>query len=216
MKRTLPALLFATALTVTGCLQKDTTSTMYLRADGSFDWVVLDASVRSDEKDPARRSEEERGYITAVHNGEDDVTRGFRSLGGTNLGTTVLRDRVPYSVLRSATFDRIDRIFERELKACNIPYRSEFKTDGAVTTWTLTVKILPEPDAPPNCEGDGVDALFTDAGDHLRIVLESGSFLAVTGFTRIGDDAVELPDVSSETIEKNNGVLVFSLSWKQA
>ena len=41
MKRLTLALAVTASLTAGACLQKDTTSTIYLRRDGSFDWVVL-------------------------------------------------------------------------------------------------------------------------------------------------------------------------------
>ena len=55
MKRTLTAFALAAALAATGCLQKATTSTIYLRTDGSLDWVVLERDVRSDESDAVKR-----------------------------------------------------------------------------------------------------------------------------------------------------------------
>ena len=213
MKRLIMSLGLAAALVTTGCLQKDTTSTIYIGADGRIEWIVLDRQVRSDEKDAAKRWAEEQAYIDAVWSGRDNVTKSFKALGGTNVRTQVLRDKVPYDVVRSANFDNLGKLFARELARCGVPHRSEYKTTGTVTTWTLAIQVEPEPPAVEGCDEDGPLDGLSDAINHLEVVLESGAFTNAVGFKKVASDKMVLDDVSSDTIKKNGGWVIVSLTW---
>ena len=79
MIRTTLALTIAAALISAACLQKDTTSTIYLRQDGSFDWVILEQNVRSDGQDEASRLSEEAGYVDGISRGDTVALSGFGS-----------------------------------------------------------------------------------------------------------------------------------------
>ena len=100
------------------------------------------------------------------------------------------------------------------MKSCQIPHRLELTTDGAVTTWTMAVRFDPDDTSRDACDSDAINAVLSDS-DHLRIVIESGTFVSATGFKTLGPDTVELEDVDSDTIKKNDGVLTFSLTWKR-
>jgi hypothetical protein len=215
MRRALLGLLLVAILPMTGCLQKDSTTTIYLHDDGTIEWGVLDQNVRSDESDAGKHLDEERGYIQAIWNGTDELTRGFRALGGRNVRTTVLRDRAPFSTRRSAGFDNMNQVWERAFEGCPIPHRLSLTTEGAVTTWTFSIQVDPWPDEPADCDKDGIEALLSNGADHLRIILESGTFVAASGFTITAPDAVEIIETDSDAVTKGNGVLTFSLTWKK-
>jgi len=216
MRHQLIGLGVAAALVTAGCLQKDTTSTIYVGSDGRIEWVVFDRQVRSDESDPAKRGAEQQAFIDAVWSGQDNVTKGFKALGGTNVRTQVLRDTVPYEVVRSANFDNLGKLFARELSRCGVPHRSEYKTTGTVTTWTLAVQVEPEPPAVEGCDEDGPLDWLSDAINHLEVVLESGAFVDAVGFTKVAADKMVYEDVSSETIKTNGGWVIVSLTWDTA
>ncbi|NJD10715.1 MAG: hypothetical protein FIB01_09885, partial [Gemmatimonadetes bacterium] len=105
MKPVTLAILVAAALQSTACLQKDTTSTIHLRQDGSFDWVVLQQNVRSDESDEAARLTEERAYVDDLNGGEHNAGAGLLALGANDVRVRWLRDRRPYAVMGDARFD---------------------------------------------------------------------------------------------------------------
>jgi hypothetical protein len=213
--KTLALLLLVAVIPLAGCLQKESSTTIYLRNDGTIEWAVLDQNVRSDEQDTGKRADEERAYIDPILNGTDRLTEGFRALGGTNVRSVVLRDRAPFATLRSADFEHLNQVWERALKSCQIPHRLELKTDGLVTTWTMAVQVEPEPESPNGCDADAVSAVLSDSTDHLRIMLESGKFLSATGFKILSTDSVELEEITGETVKNNNGVLTFSLTWER-
>jgi len=215
--RFLALLLLVAVVPLAACLQKETVTTIYIRDDGSIEWAVLDQDVHSDEEDAGKRAEEERTYIDSIQGGIDGLTKGFRALGGTNVRSLVVRDRAPYATLRSADFEHLNQVWERALKSCQLPHRLELTTDGVVTTWTMAIQVDLESlqsKSPADCDSEAIEAVLSDS-DHMRFVLESGKFLSATGFTMVGSDTAELEEVDSDTIEKNGGLLTFSLMWER-
>jgi hypothetical protein len=212
--RTFALLLLVAVCPLVGCIEKDSSTTIYIRNDGTIEWAVLDQNVRSNEDDAGKRADEERTYIDAILGGIDSLTKGFRALGGTNVRSVVIRDRAPFATLRSADFEHLNQVWERALKSCQVPHRLELKTDGLVTTWTMVVRVDMESKSPSDCDTDAVDAVLSDS-DHLRIMLESGKFLSATGFKILSADSVELEEPTDETIKNSNGVLTFSLTWER-
>ena len=86
MKRTTLAIAAAAALLTAACLQKDTASTIYLRQDGSFDWVILEQNVRSDERDDSARLAEEARYLDGVSRGDSGMVNSLLDLGARTSG----------------------------------------------------------------------------------------------------------------------------------
>lgn len=220
MKRMTLALTLAASLAATACLQKDTTSTIYLRQDGSLDWVVLERNVRSDEADPAARVSEESTYVEAARRGEHGVAEGLLALGAEGVRVRWLRGRRPYAVMVAARFKSLTDMFEKPLSACGIPHDISMTRDGAVTTWRLQVDAGPDgegieglEDERPGCD-DGLDGL-TDALD-VTIMLESGTFTTATGFKLNGGDTAVIDQEGVENAFKTSGQIELSLSWTEA
>ena len=218
MKRTLMTIALTTALLTTGCLQKETTSTMYLRTDGSFEWVVFERDVRSDESDAAKREAEEFGYVDAIARDRHGVAEGFRALGGQDVRTRLLRDTRPYAVMVEARFDSLTAVFDSQLAGCGVPYDISQTVQGDVTTWRLwaDVGVDGEKLAGDDSCGAGLSGM-SDALE-LTILLQGGTFTKAEGFTLSGSDkATTLEDeAGNDALKKNNGQLVLSLSWKAA
>ena len=62
-KATLGLALMVAALTLIGCLEKDVTQTLFLEADGSVTWEVLERNVYSSSDVAEDREREEREYF---------------------------------------------------------------------------------------------------------------------------------------------------------
>ena len=216
MKHTALSIAIAAALLTAACLQKDTTSTIYLRPDGSFDWVILEQNVRSDERDESARLAEEARYVDAVSRGELDTVNGLLALGAESVQVRWLRSRRPYAVMTDARFDNLAGVFDRVLAPCEVPYASAITETDGVTTWRLRLDVGPEDSrhdqgGGEGC-GDGLDGL-TDALE-FTIVLESGTITAATGFIIKGTDTAAVDEKTIEESVKSTGIVELSLSWR--
>ena len=209
-------LAIAAALLTAACLQKDTKSTIYLRPDGSFTWVILEQNVRSDERDEAARLTEESAYVDAVSRGDIGLVNGLLALGAENIQVRWLRSTRPYAVMFNARYGNLASVFDRTLAPCGIPYESRLTESEGVVTWTLWADVgadgerLEEHDG-EGC-GDGLEGL-TDLLE-FTIVLESGTFTAATGFTIEGTDTAAVDEKTIEERVKTTGVVELSLSWR--
>ena len=208
MKHTTLALAMAAALIASACLVKDTTSTIYLRQDGSFDWVILEQNVRSDESDEDSRAWPRRpGTWTPVSRGEFDLVNGLLALGGDNVRVQWLRNRRPYAVMVDARFDSLAGVFDRLLAPCGIPYESGTVEADGVTTWTLRADVGVDGERLEAADADdcGRDlAGLSDAVENLRIILESGTFTAATGFTLEGTVAAGIDGPSRSAARRRD------------
>ena len=81
MLKRLTMFALAGAVLNTGCLQKDTSHTLYIAPDGSVCWVTSEAGVRSNESEMRKRLPEEQSYIGAALLGMHGVARGLAALG---------------------------------------------------------------------------------------------------------------------------------------
>lgn len=216
MRHAVLSLAIAVALLAAACLQKDTTSTIYLRSDGSFTWVVLEQNVRSDERDDAARLAEEASYVDGVSRGDSDMINSLFALGAKDVHVRWLRSARPYAVMVDARFDNIAGVFDRALATCGLPYESSVTELDGVATWILRADVGVDGDrlthdALEGC-GNSLDGL--DEALDFTIVLESGTFTAATGFTITGTDMAALDEKTIEEHVKSTGVVELSLSWR--
>lgn len=206
--------LIATTLAA-ACLQKDTTSTIYLRPDGSFDWVVFERNVRSDEADASKRLAEEAGYVGSVSNGDHGIVEGMLALGAEDVQVRWLRGTRPYAVMIDARFDSLTGMFDRLLSRCRIPHDVETTESDGVTTWRLWLDVgIDGEDVSRSAREDCDMGDMSDALDDLHILLESGSFTAANGFTLEGADAAVADEAAIEQAVKTSGRIELSLSWR--
>jgi hypothetical protein len=218
MRRTMTALALTATLAATGCLQKETGSTIYLHTDGSFDWVVLEQRVRSDESEAGKREAEEFAYLDGIAHDSHPVAEAFRALGSRNVRTRLLRDTRPFAAIVDAGFDSLTAVVDSQLAGCGVAYDISQTVDGGVTTWRLWADIGIDGDKLADGDhcGDAIGGL-TDALD-LTIVLQSGTFTKAEGFTLSGSDTATLlkDEAASAALTQHDGQLVLSLSWKAA
>ena len=217
MRRTVLYLTLAATVATAACLQEDTTSTMYLRQDGSFDWVILEEHVRSDERTEAARLAEEARYVDGVSRGDTGIVNGLLALGAADVHVQWLRSRRPYAVMVDARFDSLAAVFDRALAPCGVSYDSRITEYDGVVTWTLRADVGIDGErfesiAGEDC-GAGLGGL-DDAFEHLRIILESGTFTAAKGFALDGADTAKLDEAAMQKAVETTGLIELSLSWR--
>jgi hypothetical protein len=197
-------LLLAGTLSLTGCLQKETTHTIYISASG-ITWAVIEKDVRSDEKRPADRLAEEQDYVAAADAGRHPVARALGALGAQPVTTNWLRHERPYSVLTQARFAGLRELALAILAQTRAQGDAWIERKGCETTFRARVDV----ESAPENEDTVLEALLEDL-DRYRFVLAEGRFVSADGFT-IGDDGVvAVPDPEKKA---EHGVLTFALTW---
>ncbi|HTH00485.1 MAG TPA: hypothetical protein VL882_09475 [Vicinamibacterales bacterium] len=213
MLKQLTVLMLATgSLLTAGCLQKETSHTLYLSSDGSVEWVTSEASVHSTETDPAKQMEEEQGYIGGVWLQSHGVARGLAALGPVGVvQTTVVRGRRPFHVITSANFTAVDRVFVRLFTEMAISTSASLEQSAAANTLRVRLDFsrqLEEHETPVSQLADNIE--------HLRIVLTDGRFGTVSGFDVVDGTTAALSAEWVEQVEKayeRKGAIEFRLSW---
>ncbi len=207
----IPALAAAVSLSA-GCLQKETTHTLYLAPDGSVAWVTSEANVRSDETEISKRIGEEQVYLGAALLGTHGVAQGLAAInpkGGVR--TTVIRDERPFHVVTAASFAAVDSVLTRVFTEMAI------KTSAALTRGsdanTLRVRL---DFSQPLQEHETPVSQLMDNIEHFRIVLTEGRIGPVSGFDVTDGTSATLSDEWLDQVEKAyeaKGTIEFALSW---
>jgi hypothetical protein len=214
MKQLMIGIAIVAAMATTGCLQKDTSSTIYLDPSGSLEWMVLERDVQSDSDEPKTQFEEEVAYLDALRADEHPIATAFRALGGQHVTTQALRTSRPYAAVVQAEFTSLTALLAPMLDACEVPHGTDVRSDGEETTWTLWMDVGPEGDldTPEGCDTPFEGLL--EAMD-VTIALTSGHFTHAQGFTLGGNTRAKLDEDATkpDALARNGGRLVFSLSW---
>lgn len=196
----------------TGCLVKETTHRVYLSPSGSVDWLVLEESVRSDDNDSAKRSNEERAWLDSVAAGTHSIAEGLRRLGPEDLSTRLLRPARPYMALTGARFARADRVIGRMFEELGLRGEATFGARGQYATLSVSLDLSSLDDPGPDAESPAT-SLLEDL-DRYRFVLTEGRFVDAIGFDILENgSAATLQAVRSETLEAG-GVLKLRLVWR--
>lgn len=209
-KSVMPVLVGALALTA-GCLQKETSHTLYLSPDGAVSWVTSEANVHSDEGDVSKRIVEEQRYLAPALLGTHDVARAFADLGPQgSVRTTVLRDGRPFHVVTEARFEGIDRVLARLFTEVGVTNTASLVRNGDQAT--LRVRL----DFAKGIQDDETPVVELLDLDHFRFVLTEGRFGEVTGFDVSDDTSAKFSTEWLERADKAyqaNGTIEFALSW---
>jgi len=200
------------ALTMTaGCLVKDTTQTWYLRPDGSVTWTVVESNVRSDARAAADRASEETTYWASVKSETHEVAEVFRLLGGTNLGTRIVRAEVPYTVVTDARFAGIADLGQRLIVTMGLAGSSVLVRDAEACQWTMTIR---DPHAADNrIDPETAITSLAESLASLKIVLVSGRFESAEGFVLASDHRVATFDEKATNPGGENPTVVLRLRW---
>jgi hypothetical protein len=200
------------AVSAAGCLQKETTHTLYLSPDGAFVWTALEKDVHSDETKPDARRKEEADYLTAASLGTHGVGLGLVALDPVRTRTSVLHDRRPYLVMTEAEFTAIDRVFDRLFSEVRVPGYAVLRHEGSRTSLVIHADLRTEPDS---SESSAVEALIEDL-DRYRIVLTDGRFVAASGFVLHNGATAAVPAlVTEEELAARGRLLDLTLTWER-
>jgi hypothetical protein len=213
MKGLLAVLPLAAALATGGCLQKETSHSLYLSRDGAVAWVAMEKDVHSDEADPAARRSEEQAYLALASAGAHGVGMGLAVLDPIDQRTTVLRATRPFTVRTEARYIRIDKLFERMLYELRLPGDATLARSGDKTTLSIRVDI----GAAMADDGDRESPItgLAEGFSAYHLILTEGRFVAASGFT-LGDDGMSATpaEVSELDVAADGGVIELSLTWK--
>ena len=208
----LSALLFGCAA---GCIEKRVQQTLYIEADGTLTWLVLESQVRSNEKEMDERTAEETEYLAQARSGRHKIAEALALLAPFDLESDVLRDRRPFEVRTEARFGDPAEALSRYLDAVGVV--ADVRLQSTASVRELVIRIdLPATESEQEARGDDSD---DPAGQGLvelwpglaetRIVLATGHFVDAVGFEIDGTIAhfLEL-EPEEEDVE-----LVYSLVW---
>jgi hypothetical protein len=205
-------LVVAAGLAMAGCLQKETSHTLYVSPDGAVAWTVGEANVRSDESDETKRHIEEREYVSAALLGTHGAARALSALGPVRpVRTLVVREERPFQVVTDARFSRIDRVLERLFTKSGFKSAARFDTDGVKSSVRVQIDLSSEI---PDADGAVLDG-FLDV-EHFRFVLTEGLFDEVSGFdVRGGTSAVFSAEwlEAAERASREKRPIEFVLAW---
>lgn len=177
-------------LATAGCLQKETTHTLYLTTDGGVTWTASEAHVHSDETDAGKRAAEEQGYIGPALLGAHRVALGLRALGPETLvRTTVIREERPFHVVTEARFSRVDRMLERLFVESGLPATVRMTHDEQRTTVRIRFDFSRQV-----AQRDTPAAELLEGIEQFVFVLPEGGFVAGGGF--------DVPDRARARISK--------------
>lgn len=212
MRKSLGIMVMAATMAATGCLRKDTSHNIYLAPDGRLSWLAVEANVRSDESDAAKRLSEEQAYLQSARTGDHGVGRALTALDPVQLNTRIVRDQRPFLVVTEAEFGSVEDAVRRLLGELQVNGDVTLRRNGSVTSLVVRVDAIAAAagDAPASSD---LDALAEDL-NRYRIVLTEGRFVAARGFDLRDGDTVAVPVVTPwEKIVENGGILEMSLSW---
>jgi len=172
------AIVLVLSAATTGCLQKETTHTLYLGPDGTLTWLATEADVHSDEADAGKRAAEDQAYIGPALLGTHRVARALQALGPESLvRTTVVREERPFHVITEARFARADRALEQLFVENGLPARVTTAQEQGRTILRVRFDFsrqLVDRDTP-------AAALLEDIARFVFVVPE-GQFIAGGGF----------------------------------
>ena len=199
------------AVVAAGCLQKETTHTLYISPDDQVAWVAIEGDVQSDEADPGRRFAEELDYLTAAIEGRHRIAKGLTALApGSVVRTHVLRDERPFRVQIDARLGGIDHVLQQLFKESGLQASVLLTRDGVRTTlgvqFDFGVPIV-EVDHP-------VTALMDDFAS-FKLVLTEGTFAQADGWDVSGGAASLSKEwlQRSEEASQEGGRIELWLSW---
>lgn len=197
------ALVSALGASCAACLVKDTKSTVCLEVDGTVTWSIVESGVRSENEDADQARREEAEYLGDNAAGWGPLAAALAQIGGENVRSVLVRDRVPYEVRATATFASLDAMIGAYCSSAGWRCDSQTARLGDAATWTWAATEV------AGAEGDPVDPL-DEAVAGLRIVLAQGRFLAAEGFELVDDRSAVLAIPKGEEEQP----LRVSLTWR--
>jgi hypothetical protein len=201
--------------TMTGCLLKETTHTLYLEPNGAVVWRVVEKDVRSDAEDEEARHEEELEYLAAARSGKSGIAMDFDELGALRIDTQLISDRRPFFVVIDAAFASIEDLALAILEETCPQGSADLEFGGDRASFIARCPLDDRDGASSETlEEDTVGFNLIDDADCYRVVLTAGRFVDATGFDLDADDTALLRDLSDEELAANDDVAIFALTWE--
>jgi hypothetical protein len=191
-------------LPASACLKIDTSHTLYLSPDGAVSWMVRQGDVHSDEQDPAKRSEEEAGFVREIQESRNGPLTALEALGGTRVSTVLTRAERPWEAVTTGRFERVDALAAALLRDLGIEGSAALSSHGNRTTLGVRWKV-----AEASTEESAAVALLDEITAY-RLVLTDGRFVAGDGIAISDDGRV------ARLTEQNpppGGEYALSLTW---
>jgi hypothetical protein len=222
----LGALMMAVAVN-TGCLTRETVESIYMEADGTATWAVVERDTRSDDRNDAGQLEE-TDYIAAAFLGQHPMARALETLRPLRIHTEILRPSRPYTVQTEASFRSFDDLMDTFASEIGvetnsaIEVRSTVVRQGTVVTWTISTRDRRENETAPDDGPEIPIQVLLDSFDHCRFVLTSGRFTNAVGLEISGDGRIATMQSHSASVDSSTPASsadapeVLSLTWDTA
>lgn len=215
-KRLLTLSMIVLLLPSLACLEIQGSHTIYLAADGSVVWSVLEQEIRSEQAEE---------FLDRVADSEHIAARALEVLYPSSLTTRVLREETPQAILTEAHFPGIDRVFQNLFTFYELPAYVELRIEEERAR--LEIRFWTNPDETEEEEEDRNDRRAEkeeriDAYDEIllaliaecRIVLIEGEFIEARGFEIIEGGRVAKPtSIDTDEAEENNTPVELFLTW---
>jgi hypothetical protein len=200
MKKAILVLLALTAWT--GCLEKETTQTLYIERDGSVTWEVLERNVHSSADKLDDRLREEGEYLKRALGGRPEIVEGLIDIGGTDVRAELLRDRSPFSLRATARFQDLEHALTGLFAAADIGADVQLEAVGDRRVLTITPTDL---EMQSEQEGPVLELFRSDG---FLFVVSVGEFQEANGFSIEQGGRLAAWSDSAEPVDG-----CFSLAW---
>jgi hypothetical protein len=186
------------------CLEIQGSHTLYLSADGTVVWSVLEQGIRL---------EQEEDFLDSVADFEHMAARALEALYPGSLTAQVLRAETPQTVLTEAHFPGIDRVFQNLFTFYELPSTVELRIEEERAHLEIRFWINSE-ESEEDDEKDTYDAFLLALLVECRIVLTEGKFIEARGFEIIEGGKVAKPThIDTGEAEENNTPIELFLTW---
>lgn len=183
------------------CLEIQGSHTLYLAADGTVVWSVLEQGIRL---------EQEEEFLDRVADSEHPAALALEALYPGSLTTQVLRQVTPLAILTEAYFPGIDLVFKNLFTLYELPSTVELRIVDERAY--LEIRFWMNPD---ESEEEAVhDAFLLALLVECRIVLTEGKFIEARGFEIVEGGRVAKPTrIDTDEAEENNTPVELFLTW---
>ena len=209
MRKTCLPLLLLAVLSV-GCLEKETTQTIFIEDDGSVTWEVDESDVYSSSETLEDRSREEAEYLAMAQAGQPHIARALAEIGGAAGQTHLRRDRRPFHLRATARFRDPEPALGGLFSAVEVDAEVTLEREGGRHVLTITPTDLESGLDGDDNEGPVLELMRSEG---IRLVLSSGTFESVEGFCLQSGGRVAVLDGDCEpepAAEER-----FRLAWDQ-
>lgn len=203
----------AVAAVMSGCLVKDTDTTIAINPDGSGTWTIVDRDVHSQADTPAVRLREEHEYLADVREGRHEPALALDAIGCWDVSSQVVRSQWPFLVVTSCRFTDLGAVWQQLIDAAGLRGQSRLDVAGDRITWSVWADASEEgSDGGTTARDQRVDSLL--GGNRARLFVRCGQFIEATGFELADDNRVAtLKAFDDKELEKAGGNLVLVLAW---